>query len=355
MAWLEICGGFGRNRFVGLLSVLLLAPVLHGQAGSDSPSAKPQTVQVPQKPADIVRLAFTMNGVDVPSFKPWHIKLTYDEFDGDGDNVRSGALEEFYVGPRKYKRIYTGDALNQTEVATESGLYRSGNQHWPKSVEMQVRNEALRPLYRMRLDDANIRPDKIDWTVGKTKLPCVVFRRTDLTMSDDGLRKFCFDPNTVRVRYTSGRGVDETTYNHIVMFQDRFVAQDIVVTQNGKLFLKIHMEIMETISAIDNSMFVPPVDSPGPLGGRVAVPSELLMDDYLISRGSPGAAPTAHGEVVVKFVIGKDGRVIQVEPVSGPAELYKSAIGWMRSFRFRPFLILDQPVEAESTMHFLFG
>jgi hypothetical protein len=299
MVCFEICERFGRSRWVLCFFVLMLAPTLHGQAGTvaaDSPSTKSQTIPIPKRPLDILQLASAMNGVDVPSSKPWHIKLSYDEFDGDGDNVHSGILEEFYVSPKKYKRSYTGDTLNQTEVATESGLYRSGDQRWPGSVEMQVRNEALRPLYRMRPDAANTRADKIDWAVGKAKLPCVIFRRTDLIISDNGVKKFCFGPGTVMLRYTSGKGSDETTYNHVVMFQDRYVAQDIEVTQNGQAFLKIHVEKMETLSEIDNPMFAPPAGSPGPLGGRVAIPSDLLMDEYLISSGSPVPPPTARAK-----------------------------------------------------------
>jgi hypothetical protein len=38
------------------------------------------------------------NGTDPKPLVPWHVQLTYDEFDEDGDNVHSGTIEEFYVG-----------------------------------------------------------------------------------------------------------------------------------------------------------------------------------------------------------------------------------------------------------------
>ena len=92
--------------------------------------ASAEVTPVPEDPAEILRLATTTNGVDVPSATPWHVKLAYDRFDDDGDNVESGAYEEFYAGAKRYKRIHTGDKLNQTDVANDSGLYRSGDQRW---------------------------------------------------------------------------------------------------------------------------------------------------------------------------------------------------------------------------------
>jgi hypothetical protein len=322
-----------------------------------------------------------MNGLDVPAVKPWHIKLTYEQFDKDGDNVHSGSFEEFYVGPKKYRQSYTGDTLTQTDVATESGLYRSGDQRWPGPVELQVRNEALRPLYRALLPAGNTRPERTELTTATGNLPCVFLRRTDILqsnvmvsskgarprgagvlvtdviVSDNGLPKFCFDPGTVMLRYTRGRGTDETTYNNFVFFQGHYVARDIAVTHGEKAFLKIHMEELETLSRLSDDRFTPPAGSAGPLGGRVGISSGIMMDEYQTSNIAPALLPGVRGvqgEVHLNFVIGKDGRVIQAEAVDGPAELRKPSVEAMRRFRFRPFLILDQPVEVESSTVFDF-
>jgi hypothetical protein len=36
----------------------------------------------------------TLNGLESPDLLPWHIVVTYDQFDEDGDNVHSGWGEE---------------------------------------------------------------------------------------------------------------------------------------------------------------------------------------------------------------------------------------------------------------------
>lgn len=310
-----------------------------------------RSTPMPHSPADILELASAMNGLDVPSTKPWHVKLTWDEFDEDGDNVHSGTLEEFYVNPRKYRRTYTGDTLNQTDVATESGLYRDGDQRWPGPVELQVRSEVLQPLSLALRDQRNIRLDKIDWRVGASKLPCVVLRRTDMTVSDNGLQKFCFDPGTVLLRYIKGRGWDETTCNNFVLFQDRYVPVDVEVTQAGKAFLKIHVEEVEPIAQAADSLFNPPTGSKGPIAGRISLPS-ATFGDYVLSRAISAFPRGVHGRVTVNIVVGKDGRVIQAEAVDGPAELRAAAVEAIRKYQFRPFLVLDQPVEVESSFFF---
>ena len=154
------------------------------------------------------------------------------------------------------------------------------------------------------------------------------------------------------LRYTRGSGWDETIYSNFVLFQDRYVPLGIEVTHAGKAFLKIHVKELESIAQIDDSLLKPPTGSAGPLAERVSISSDILMRDYLVSPGIPSYPRGAHGKVNVKFVVGKDGRVIQADAVDGPAELRGPAVEAMRKYRFRPFLVLDKPVEVESGMFF---
>jgi TonB family protein len=49
-----------------------------------------------------------------------------------------------------------------------------------------------------------------------------------------------------------------------------------------------------------------------------------------------------------------DGRVIEADVVSGTGaeDVQEIALRAMRQYRFRPFLVLDQPIEVESLMEF---
>lgn len=328
------------------------APERHPSSGAAASAKDPGPhPAIPDSAAEMIRLATTVNGLDKADMPPWHVEMSYDEYDDDGDNVRSGRIEEFYSGPKKYKRIYSGDTLNQTDFATETGLHRVGDQRWPLPTEVQVWDETLRPLHGARLDESNTKLDKTDWQIGTAKLPCVIIRRTDLIVSDNGLPKFCFDPGTLMLRYTRGRGWDETTYNNIVFFQGRYVARDVAVSHAGKLFLKIHIDELQNLPSVEESTFTPPANSTR-IGERITLSPVILLSEYLISSRALSRPRNETGKSTVNFVVGKDGRVIQADAVDGPKELRKAALDAIRGYRFRPFLVLDQPVEVESTMFF---
>ena len=50
-----------------------------------------------------------LNGLQSADLQPWHIVVTYDQFDEDGDNVHSGVYEAYWAGAQKYKRISKSD------------------------------------------------------------------------------------------------------------------------------------------------------------------------------------------------------------------------------------------------------
>jgi len=54
------------------------------------------------------------------------------------------------------------------------------------------------------------------------------------------------------------------------------------------------------------------------------------------------------GMVVLQAIIGKDGRVRDLKPLSGPKELISPAIGAVQQWRYQPYLVNSQPVEVET-------
>lgn len=303
-------------------------------------------------PGTNLRLAIDANGLDYSGAKSWHIKVSYDQFDEDGDNIHSGTFEEYYAGPKKYKQIYADDTFKQTNVATEAGLYRIGDPSWAGPLELQVENEVLRPLHRSELNTKNTKLDMMTWTVGNASLPCVVMRLTNMVLSDNGLTKFCFDHDTVRLRYTRGLGWDETVYNNLVQFQGRYVAKDITVHKGGKEHIAIHVDVLEALSTSDQAE-LQPLQGSTRVEGRMKMASGLLVDEYLLQRGELHLNGD-HGKVTVHFVVGKDGRVIEADALDGPSGLRKSVLKTMREYTFRPVLVLGEPVEVEGAMTFAF-
>jgi len=54
------------------------------------------------------------------------------------------------------------------------------------------------------------------------------------------------------------------------------------------------------------------------------------------------------GTVILQAVIGKDGRIKDLTFVSGPKELAESAIGAVQQWRYRPYMLNNEPVEVRT-------
>jgi hypothetical protein len=284
----------------------------------------------------------SLNGLQSPGLLPWHIVVSYDQFDEDGDNVHSGVYEEYWAGAKKYKRIYKSDDFNQTDYATEKGLFRQGDQQWPDRVQSQLRSEVIAPFsYAASLQDFHGKNTERDFS--GYKLQCVLIEK-DSEISDPA--QYCFEPDSSILRYNRGFGWFQTVYNRIVSFQGRNLARDVDVTDGGKPYLKLRVQTIELISHLDDADFLAPTDAVGPLGERVS--GVTLQPVNMSSRPQwPTSLKAQHFTVQVEIVVGKDGHVVSARAVSGPLEGYRACENAVRKWVFKPYLVLDKPVEVE--------
>jgi hypothetical protein len=283
-----------------------------------------------------------LNGLESAGVLPWHIVVTYDQFDEDGDNVHSGVYEEYWAGEKKYKRIYKSDDFNQTDYATDRGLFRQGDQQWPDPVQSRVRQELITPFdYAATLQGFHGR--NVERTFSGYKLQCVFIER-DSEVSDP--TQYCFEPDSSVLRYTHEFGWFQTVYNRIEPFQGRNIAREVDVTNGGKPYLKLRVETIEFLSRVDDATFLPPHDAVGPFGGRVSGVQLVPISMSSIPQW-PASLRQQHFTVKVDIVVGKDGHVVSVHAISGPPEGYKACEDAVRTWMFEPFLVLGEPVEVE--------
>jgi protein TonB len=73
----------------------------------------------------------------------------------------------------------------------------------------------------------------------------------------------------------------------------------------------------------------------------------------------PPIAKQAHvqGAVVLHAIIGKDGRIKNLQVQSGNAMLTQAAIDAVQNWRYKPFILSGEPTEVETTVtvNFSFG
>jgi hypothetical protein len=333
------------------------------QAGQSSSEAALQKEMVPQDARELLLAAAQVNGLEAAGLKPWHILVSYDKFDEDGDNVDSGTYEEFWLSPKQYRLSFTSHDFTQTDFATETGLYRTGDLKWPGELQTRVRDEFLRPMFR-ELNLQFSRPEKKMRDFGKVQLPCVMLRSTSGNMvnSDSGLAAFCFEPNSLILRYSkggmaSGTIWDQIVYDKIVRFQGRYVASDVQVKRGGKQFLKLHLESLEPISQPNPADLIPPPTATVVDANPIPVDGRVLTLDYLIHQEFPQYPKSIRppgGEAVMTYKINKEGRVEAMQFLEGNSQMQKGLEQALKKFVYRPFLVRGEPVDVEVKQKFVY-
>jgi TonB family protein len=94
----------------------------------------------------------------------------------------------------------------------------------------------------------------------------------------------------------------------------------------------------------------PPGDGTAAKRVRVSagVTTGLLL--YKVQPVYPSEARQARiqGTVLLRAVIDKNGRIANLEVISGPKELAPAAIGAVQQWRYRPYLLMGDPVEVDT-------
>jgi protein TonB len=94
--------------------------------------------------------------------------------------------------------------------------------------------------------------------------------------------------------------------------------------------------------------------APPPGASKPVVVSEMQLGD-LVNKVLPQYPPLAkvagiHGTVLLTALVGKDGRVENVNVISGHPVLARAARGAVLQWRYRPYLLNREPVEVQTTV-----
>ena len=97
---------------------------------------------------------------------------------------------------------------------------------------------------------------------------------------------------------------------------------------------------------------VPTKDGVPVATSRVKVAAGVTQG-MIIHKISPTYPPEARrmsvqGSVVLGAIIGKDGRIKDLRVISGNSMLVDSAVGAVQQWRYRPYLIMGEPVEVDT-------
>ena len=115
--------------------------------------------------------------------------------------------------------------------------------------------------------------------------------------------------------------------------------------------------------AIQRVLGLTPAIAPPPaIASRGPLFISHLNEGLLIRKVAPTYPKLAmmtrqQGSVILEATIGRDGSIENLRAVSGPPLLLGAAIEAVRQWRYRPYLLNNQPVEVETqiTVNFILG
>jgi TonB family protein len=345
-----------------------LLPLFAAQASPANP--QPANVTTPQSaasapaepmptdPAALLALAAKKNGLQNAGTAPLHVKATYQLLDDSGAVTETGTFEEFRVSAKRYKLIYSSPSLSQTDYSTDAGLFRVGNLKWPDVAIMEV-HDGLYPDFPSKESLAKSRLGLIEKTLGPAKLKCITLESVKAARSAAYSTLYCLSSGAPILRLAENfHGVEQTLYNGIVPAQGAYVAKDIAFSQLGKVKARVHLDSVTAIPTMDESVFIPP-SAAVKVTRRQSVPSGVMLGNVVrkVAPEYPAIAKAARiqGTVVLQAVIGKDGKVTDLHPISGPPMLMQAAIDAVGHWEYQPYSLDGEPIEVRTEVNVVFS
>jgi TonB family protein len=295
--------------------------------------------------------AAKLNGLTGDDVKPWHLKATYELLGDDGKPTDQGTYEEFWVSPTKFKRIFAGNNLAQTDYGTEKGELRSGAHGDVPGILGAAAQDLVSPFPNVYgIEHTNYVAKLID--NGGLQLNCIT------ATGQPNAYRYCLSAAEPLLRILAWPSPPTNVlYNRILRFNGRAVAGDLKVVRDSKVVATLQIQSLEPISAIDESIFTPPPDDvPVPrivsIAGGVA--AGMLLKK--VAPSYPTVAKDQHvsGTVVLQGSIGKDGRIKDLKVISGDVLLQQAALDAVRQWEYRPYLLNGDPVEVMTTINVVF-
>ncbi|MGD0444172.1 MAG: energy transducer TonB [Edaphobacter sp.] len=332
---------------------LAVSAALAGQAGAQDTAAL----------MDRLHRASTVNAIDDPQLKPWHLKLSFQLFDAKGKPAERGTIEEWWSGPSIHKTVYTSPSYTSTEIKTKDGLYRTKGMPSVPSLVALVLRQVVNPMPDEK-DIADSTPDLRKETMGKVPMDCIMLAQAIKNVANPPLGLFptyCFDHDKDSLRVSYDFGSQLTARNRIGTFQGRQVVIDQTTILGSVDAITGHVESLETVSLAESEM-TPSTDlrkidsdpvraASGVVAGlKIAGPPPIYPESAKIMHIS--------GTVILKARIGTDGRIHFLQVVSTPdADLAISSLAAVRQWTYKPYLLNGEPVEVDTqiTVNFAFG
>lgn len=285
--------------------------------------------------------------------KPWHLKLDVQLLDNQGLVSQQGTIERWQSGD---------DTRTTSNFGASSSVWVEQNGHSYREVQGQGLPATAQTLLDALIhpgpypeQTAGTSPDLRPTNFGKQRMDCIMLTRplgASGTIPLGVFPSYCLD-NSDRIAIIAQGGTDLVLQNQVGKFLGFNVGTALTLMRGERIIGRAKVTQLNTFSPRPNE-FDPGVElAASELSVRM---SGAMMQGAKLS-GPPPTYPEAArsqritGTVVLNALIGADGHLESLVPVSGPdISLVLSALQAVRDWTYKPYMLNGVPVSVKTTI-----
>lgn len=311
---------------------------------------------------DRLKNAEVDTSLDDSKLAPWHLKLEIQYYDLKGKPTEKGTIEEWWAAPRQRVIAYTLPEYTGKYVQNSTGEFWSKAPGSPSYLANILLTQVVHP---MPSDDKinQATPDLRKQSFGKVSLDCIMLTHPikNVAYLPLGLYPtYCFDTGKDSLRATYSLGSMSIVRNMMGTFQGHSVPTAMRINEGANAAASAQIVELKGLH-VDPTQFVPSNDMQPT--GSMAMISGSVMAGTIMKKGAPVYPESARqrhmsGAVVLRALIGRDGRIQSLEIASTPdADLGLSALAAVQLWTYQPYLHNGEPIEVDTTItvHYDFG
>ena len=350
-------------RFIYVLALSLTASL----AGLAQQSANPAP-GLPTKPSEVFAAAAPFYDFTSPELKPWHLKATYQLYDEKGNPSSQGSYEYWWASPKVYRSTWTRSGATHSTWHTADGKYIHQETGEPLNYfESKLKAALFSPLPESSdLDPAKYRLERETVALGGVKFPCIMViplmpQHGQTQIVPVGLfPTYCFASQLSALRASFSFGTLAMEFNNIVNVQNRYLARELQFFEGKRKILSAEVDSVTDLSPSDPALT--PSANAHIAGDHKAVTiADSVMAGMLVKKQVPvysQDAKDAHvsGAVVLRALIGKDGKIHELHVVSAPwPSLAASALQAVSQWEYKPYLLNGETVDVDTEVNVIFA
>jgi len=326
---------------LSLLMFNICAVSSFAQSAAQNPLAP-----LPKKPSDLIELAVQKNGLRDANLEPWHIQVTWQTVNAQGQPTKTGTWDEWRASKSQFRETYQTAGFNQTYWMTDHGSFLTGDPGWPAWIFTELEN-IYTPFPPVISHQNFVR----NWVkTGQSKLQCL--SAGDLQPGNS--TTYCFDTTSPAIRIQIDPPV-EVVVDSYGSFQGQFIPTHLRLFRVGLPDTTIRVDAVGKLLPAEMVVFAPPSNAV-PADPREMTEADGLMPGGLIRVGDFPSPTDAKGKDIrtaiigLDIVIANDGTASRIEVIGATPGLDPQPyLDFFQKARYHPSTWKGRPIAIRNT------